>query len=123
MLNLGKLTVQLLLIIAIWILAESIQALLLPFIPAHIVGLIILLILLYGKILPFDYIRYGANFLLAHMSLLFIPPVVGIIQHKQTIIAYGLPLIVISIISPIIMFFVLGHSVRWLCSIEAKWRK
>ncbi len=118
-----RLLLQLAIIIAIWLIAGFIQTFLLTFLPRGFIGLMLLLALLYSKILPFHHVSMGANFLLTHMILLFIPSTIGLIEYKDLIITQGPKLIVISIVSPVLMFFIVGRTVEWLHKLENRWRK
>lgn len=55
------------------------------FLPAPVLGLIILVILLEFKVIKKEYIKDVCNFLLKYMSILFIPFLVGIISHYNLI--------------------------------------
>lgn len=55
------------------------------FLPAPVLGLIILVILLEFKIIKKEYIKDICNILLKYMSVLFIPFLVGIISHYKLI--------------------------------------
>ncbi len=118
-----KLLLQLTIIIIVWMIAGLLHASLLTFLPRGFVGLTLMLAILYSKILPFHYVSMGANFLLSHMILLFIPSTIGLIEYKDLILTQGVKIMVISIISPILMFFIVGHIVEWLYKLEKSWKQ
>ncbi|HWL11920.1 MAG TPA: CidA/LrgA family protein [Ureibacillus sp.] len=61
--------------------------------PASILGLVLLAFCLKMKWVKVDYIREGAGFLIAFMTLFFIPPIVGIIDYPQLLSVEGVLLI------------------------------
>lgn len=117
-----RLSLQFAIIIAIWMIAGFLQTSLLTFLPRGLIGVTILFVLLYSKILPFHHVSMGANFLLTHLILLFIPSTVGLIEYKDLIFTQGIKLMLISLASPILMFFIVGRTVEWLHKKEASWR-
>ena len=73
------------------------RALALPF-PGPVVGMVLLLLALNWPPLS-EPIAAAAEFLLAHLSLLFVPVGVGVITHLDVISHYGLSLLVVVIVS------------------------
>ena len=69
----------------------------LPF-PGPVIGLVLLLA---GPRFAFvrDSARVAAEFLLAHLSLLFVPVGVGVITHLDLLSRYGLQLLVVVVLS------------------------
>lgn len=57
--------------------------------PASIIGLVLLAFCLQMKWVKVEYIREGAGFLIAFMTLFFIPPIVGIIDYPQLLSVEG----------------------------------
>ncbi|MFC7685562.1 CidA/LrgA family protein [Ureibacillus sp. GCM10028918] len=57
--------------------------------PASILGLVLLAFCLQMKWVKVEYIREGAGFLIAFMTLFFIPPIVGIIDYPQLLSVEG----------------------------------
>ncbi len=86
-----------------WLLAlQSIGELLarglsLPF-PGPVVGMILLLVALQSEVVR-DPVSSCADFLLSHLSLLFVPVGVGVMTHLSLIHQYGLRLVVIVVVS------------------------
>ena len=61
--------------------------------PASILGLVLLAFCLQMKWVKVEYIREGAGFLIAFMTLFFIPPIVGIIDYPQLLSVEGILLL------------------------------
>ncbi|TSB48108.1 CidA/LrgA family protein [Alkalicoccobacillus porphyridii] len=78
-----------------------------PF-PGSLLGMILLLIGLITKVVPVRYVDTGALFILKHLSLLFIPLVVGIITFPFLFTLEGFKLISICIISTIMVIYCSG---------------
>ena len=73
------------------------HALRLPF-PGPVVGLVLLLVALHWPWLR-EPVSAAAEFLLAHLSLLFVPVGVGVITHLDLVSHYGLQLLVVMVLS------------------------
>jgi holin-like protein len=91
------------------------HALGLPF-PGPVVGLVLLL-----GCLPLSWIREpvaaAADVLLGNLSLLFVPVGVGVITHLDLVSTYGLPLLIVIVVSTwlgmvttVLVMKALGHS-------------
>ncbi len=79
-------------------------------IPGSIVGLLLLFICLYFKIVPEKYIKDGAGFILVILPLFFIPATVGIIQFPNLLSGQGAILIGIVMVSTFMTLIVSGYS-------------
>ena len=56
--------------------------------PANLVGMILMLALIVCRILPLQWVRAGARWLLAEMLLFFVPAVVAVVNYAQLLLAY-----------------------------------
>lgn len=74
--------------------------------PASIIGLVFLAISLQMKWVKVEYIREGAGFLLAFMTLFFIPPIVGVIEYPQLLSVKGIILVATIVFSTLFSIFV-----------------
>jgi putative effector of murein hydrolase LrgA (UPF0299 family) len=84
-------------------------------IPGPVVGLVILLLLLQGRD-RLDLLRRGplgdggveraASGMLAHLSLLFVPAGVGVVQHLDLVSSHGVAIFVILAVSAIVTLVV-----------------
>ena len=102
-----KLYVQLMIIFIISLVGEGISSVLHLPVPGSIIGLVLLFLALQFKLLRLRHISMVGNFLLANMTIFFLPPVVGIMDKFQVIAPYLLP----------IMLIVLGAIVLNVCVI------
>src|SRR5699024_415818 len=76
--------------------------------PGSVIGLVWLLILLISCIVREKYIRFGANFMLKHLVLFFVPAIVGIMGYLYLFTVIGVFLILITIVSTILVMAVSG---------------
>ncbi len=90
-----KLYVQLMIIFMISLVGEGISSVFHLPVPGSIIGLVLLFLALQFKLLRLRHISMVGNFLLANMTILFLPPAVGIIDKFQVIAPYLLPIILI----------------------------
>ena len=90
-----KLYVQLMIIFMISLVGEGISSVFRLPVPGSIIGLVLLFLALQFKLLRLRHISMVGNFLLANMTILFLPPAVGIMDKFQVIAPYLLPIIVI----------------------------
>lgn len=73
------------------------RALKLPF-PGPVVGMVLLLIALTYQDVR-EPVRQAADFLLSHLSLLFVPVGVGVMTHLSLLGKYGLRMLVVILVS------------------------
>lgn len=90
-----KLYVQLMIIFMISLVGEGISSVFHLPVPGSIIGLVLLFLALQFKLLRLRHISMVGNFLLANMTILFLPPAVGIMDKFQVIAPYLLPIILI----------------------------
>ena len=90
-----KLYVQLMIIFMISLVGEGISSVFHLPVPGSIIGLVLLFLALQFKLLRLRHISMVGNFLLATMTILFLPPAVGIMDKFQVIAPYLLPIILI----------------------------
>jgi holin-like protein len=82
-------------------------------IPGSIVGLILLWIALALKWVDLRWVADGANFLIAFLTLFFIPSTVGVIQYPELLSVPGMLLVTAVFLSTLIAFVLTGKlSVR-----------
>ena len=90
-----KLYVQLMIIFMISLVGEGISSVFHLPVPGSIIGLVLLFLALQFKLLRLRHISMVGNFLLANMTILFLPPAGGIRDKFQVIAPYLLPIILI----------------------------
>lgn len=81
-------------------------------IPGSVIGLVILFLLLLTGIVKPYFIKSGADFMIKHLVLFFIPAVVGIVNYLYIFRGTGSWLIIITVISTIIVMIVCGKVVE-----------
>lgn len=87
-----NLLVQVACFIAIWLLADwLVRRVSLP-IPAGVIGLALILCLLLAGVLPSQRLKAGADWLLGHMLLFFIPPLLAVSEFGSLLAAEGVRL-------------------------------
>lgn len=109
-----KITYQIMIIIMIWYVIEQLLRYFNISLPASILGLFGLLFLLKKNVLAVQSIEYGGNFLLKHMILFFIPPVVGLVQYKDILLKSGIQIFIAIFISTIMVMYSSKLTVKFL---------
>lgn len=105
---------QIIIILAVWSCAYVLQKLLNLPVASGVLGFFLLLFLLEMKWLKLAYVERGAELLLAELLLFFIPPVVGVIQYQDLLIASGWKILLVILISTALVMMVSVYSVRLL---------
>lgn len=83
-------------------------------IPGSIIGLVLLWLSLYFKILPTKFIQEGVSFLLAFLTLFFIPSTVAVINYPELLTKTGLLFMLAVIISTIFTLVVTGKVSQYI---------
>lgn len=109
-----KLLRQLCIILVIYYAGEFIHKLLNIPIPGSVIGMIILFLCLYTKIIKLEMIEDISKFLLDHLSFFFLPAGVGLIASMDVFRANWLAILGICFIVTIIVMVVTGHTVQFL---------
>lgn len=105
---------QIIIILAVWSCAYVLQKLLNLPMASGVLGFLLLLFLLEMKWLKLAHVERGADLLLAELLLFFIPPVVGVIQYQDLLIASGWKILLVILISTALVMMVSVYSVRLL---------
>jgi holin-like protein len=90
---------QVLLLSLVWLAANSLSRALLPQVPAGVLGMLLVLAALWLGWLPLSWCRQGAAWLLAEMLLFFIPAVVAVVQYQDLVLACGLKILAVIVLS------------------------
>ena len=109
-----KLYVQLMIIFSISIIGEGISSVFNLPVPGSIIGLILLFLALQFKLLRLRHVSMVGNFLLANMTILFLPPAVGIMDKFQVIAPYLLPIILIILGAIVLNMVVIALVVQFI---------
>ena len=83
-------------------------------IPGSIIGLVLLWLALFFKVLNVKYIQKGASFLLAYLTLFFIPSTVAVINYPELLTVSGGLLMIAVIISTLITLAVTGKVSQFI---------
>ncbi|MES2190611.1 MAG: CidA/LrgA family protein [Pseudomonadota bacterium] len=84
----------------------------LPF-PGPVIGMILLLFALRCRLVR-EPVNVCADFILAHLSLLFVPVGVGVMTHLSLVSQYGLRMLSVIVLSTIAGLAVTVLSLHWL---------
>lgn len=84
----------------------------LPF-PGPVIGMLLLLIALRWQVVQ-EPVASCANFLLAHLSLLFVPVGVGVMTHLSLVSQYGLRMLAVIVLSTLAGLLVTVLTLHWL---------
>ena len=103
---------QLFVVFFVYLASEGISALL-PFtFPASVLGMVILLVLLLTKVLKPAQLKESSDFLLGNMLLFFIPTCVSVITYADVLFRNFWSIVLISILTTPLVFFVTGQVVQ-----------
>lgn len=81
--------VQVLLYAGLFVCAEYLVNWLHLPLPANLVGMLMLLMLIVCRVIPLNWVRAGARWLLAEMLLFFVPAVVAVVNYAQLLMIDG----------------------------------
>ncbi len=109
---------QLIAITGFYLLGEALQDFFNIPLPGSIIGFLLLFVALFLKIYPLKWIDSGAHFLLAFLSLFFIPATVGIVEYGELFSGKGILLIPIVMASTFLAMAASG----WVSQFAAKAR-
>ena len=84
------------------------------FIPPSIIGLVILWALLMLNIINVKLIQDGASFLIAFLTLFFIPSTVGVVEYPELLTLSGLLLVLAVFISTVIIIIITGKVSQFI---------
>ena len=100
---------QICIILVICLIAEIMEYLIPLPIAASMYGLVLMLIALSTKIIPLKEVENVSDFLTENLSIMFIPPTVGIMASVEEIKQMFVPLVVISVVSTLLIMTVTGR--------------
>lgn len=84
------------------------------FIPPSIIGLVLLWVLLMLNIINVKLIQDGASFLIAFLTLFFIPSTVGVIEYPELLTVSGLLLVLAVFVSTVIVIIITGKVSQFI---------
>ena len=118
--NIIRTIVQIGIIFCFYLLGEWIVKLTGIIIPGSIIGLVLLWLALFFKVLKVAYIQQGASFLLAFLTLFFIPSTVAVINYPELLSVSGALLILAVIVSTVFSLIVTGKVSQFVEKKELK---
>ncbi|PKQ72301.1 CidA/LrgA family protein [Aeromonas sobria] len=90
---------QIVLLAAIWLLADiAVRTLHLP-LPANLTGMLLLLACILLGVVKVEWFRAGARWLLAEMLLFFVPAVVAVVNYQDLLLQEGWRIMVVLLVS------------------------
>lgn len=104
----------------LYMIGSFIQQLLHIPIPGSMIGMLLLFLLLMTGIVKEKWISRGANMLLSHLTLLFIPATVGVMDYVELFSGKGIWSIVIVIVSTMMVMLFAGFIGQWAQTREQK---
>ena len=103
---------QICLIFGICLASEGLSSIL-PFtFPASVMSMLVLLILLAVGVLKPKHLQQSAGFFLDHMAMFFIPVCVSVLKYVDVLLANFWAVVLISLLTAPLVFFVTGHVVQ-----------
>ncbi len=92
-------------------------------VPAGVLGLLMMTTLLLSGVLPHQRVANGAQALLADMLLLFIPPLMALVNHPELLGGLGLRLSVAVVAGTLFVMGGVGLVVDRFIRLEDHWRR
>jgi holin-like protein len=105
---------QFAIILGICFIGEAMNRLLNIPVPGNVMGMIILLAALLGKLIKLESIEDAAEFMLKHLAFFFIPSGVGLISNMGDIAANLLPMLAVIILSAVVVMVTTGITIQFL---------
>ena len=84
------------------------------FIPPSIIGLVLLWALLMLNIINVKLIQDGASFLIAFLTLFFIPSTVGVVEYPELLTISGLLLVLAVFVSTVVVIIITGKVSQFI---------
>lgn len=98
-----QIALQVLLYVGLFLLAQTlVEWLHLP-LPANLVGMLLMLGLIVLRVLPLNWVRAGARWLLAEMLLFFVPAVVAVVNYVQLLMVDGWRIFLVIALSTVLV--------------------
>ena len=98
-----QIPVQVLLYAGLFVFAQYLVSWLHLPLPANLVGMVLMLALIVCRVIPLNWIRAGARWLLAEMLLFFVPAVVAVVNYTQLLLVDGWRIFAVIAISTLMV--------------------
>lgn len=89
-------------------------------VPASIYGLVLMFAALKFKIFKVDSVKEAGGFLLDVMPLMFVPPVIAILDNLEVLKANWWKFLVVGVVSTVFVMVVTGLVTQWIIRLENK---
>ena len=109
---------QLLQILLVWLLGETIAKVLGIPIPGNVMGMLLLLLLLILRIIKVEKIKQVSDFFTQNISLFFIPSTVALMVNYTVIEDSLVGALVAIVLTNILVFLVTGLTAEWLLRLK-----
>ncbi|GAB3049150.1 CidA/LrgA family protein [Virgibacillus ainsalahensis] len=109
MLNVFKIIIHIAALYGLYTVGTWIQQIFNLFIPGSVIGLILLFILLMTGTIKTAWVEKGAQFMIKHLALFFIPATVGAMNYFDLFAGKGLLLVIIGLSSTLMVMVSAGH--------------
>lgn len=109
-----QICVQILIITTFLLIGNAIHSYARLPIPGSVIGLVLLFLALYLRIIPLKLVDVGAKLLTAELLLFFIPSAVGIMNYPDLFGIVGIKLIIIIFISTVFVMMGTGVTAHFL---------
>ncbi|NLZ49083.1 MAG: CidA/LrgA family protein [Clostridiales bacterium] len=109
-----KLLRQFCFVLALGLLGDLIKKMLNLPLPGSVIGMILLFLLLYFKVVKVENLKEISNFLLDHLAFFFIPAGVGLMAYIGILKDNWLEIGGISLITTVLVFLVTGSTIQFL---------
>lgn len=105
---------QLLIILAVWLLGETISRVFSLPIPGNVLGMLLMLALLLMRVIRVEHVSGVSTFFLDNLSFFFIPGSVALMVDYKQVGASLIPALVAILCSSVLVFLVTGLTTEWL---------
>lgn len=120
MLHSVKIVIHMVVLYGFYIIGTWIQQLFDLFIPGSVIGMILLFILLMTGVLKVSWVEKGAQFMISHLALFFIPATAGVMNYFDLFAGKGILLVLIGLVSTLMVMVIAGHVSQWLMGIRER---
>lgn len=104
---------QFLIIMSISLMGEVLQRLIPMPIPASVYGIVLLFAALCLKLVKVEQVKEVGGFLSSILPILFVPPVVGILENWAVIKHFVLAIFLLAAATTVLTFFLSGRMAQW----------
>ena len=121
--NIIKIVLSFIFIIFVTVISQWIVTKLNIKFPGHLLGMMLLTALMYFKIVDIKFIELSGQFFLKHISLFFIPLLVGAISYLFKAEDDFLIIFIVFLITTIMLIFFTGLTIKYLLIIKTYKKK